>query len=153
MDKATFGAGCFWHVESAFSKILGIEKTEVGYMGGRTKNPSYEEVCTDKTGHTEVVQLTLNPKKVSYKILLDKFWNLHDPTQLNRQGPDIGGQYKSIIFYHDDNQKQLALESREKEQKKYHDKTIATKIEPAKIFYKAEEYHQNYLEKKGMNTC
>jgi peptide-methionine (S)-S-oxide reductase len=154
-QKATFGAGCFWHVELEFSKILGVIKTEVGYMGGQTKNPTYEQVCTDKTGHVEIVQITFNQKEVSYKRLLDKFWNSHDPTQLNRQGPDIGTQYKSIIFYHNDEQKQIAQESLKKEQEKYskENKTIATRIEPAKTFYKAEEYHQKYLEKKGKNTC
>ena len=150
MEKATFGAGCFWHVEAAFQKIKGVASTTVGYMGGNLKNPTYEDVCTDKTGHAEVVQITYDPKITSYEKLLDIFWSIHDPTQLNRQGPDHGTQYRSVIFYHSQKQKKLAEESKKK--LKY-DKPIVTEITSAKEFYPAEEYHQKYLQKKGMSSC
>lgn len=152
MEKATFGAGCFWHVEEAFRKINGVVSTLVGYMGGATKNPSYEKVCTDETGHAEVVQLEFDPSKVSYIQLLDAFWEMHNPTTLNRQGPDIGTQYKSVIFYHNDSQKKEAIASKNSMQKKFRDK-IVTEILPAKEFYKAEEYHQKYLQKRGLFSC
>jgi len=146
--KATFAAGCFWGVEASFMNLKGVESTTVGYMGGKTENPSYEEVCTDKTGHAEVVQIEYNPDVISYKELLDVFWNIHDPTQKNKQGPDIGTQYRSVIFYHNEKQKKTASELKEKIQKsnKYK-KNIETEIKPAEKFYRAEEYHQKYFEK------
>ncbi len=148
MNKATFGAGCFWGVEAAFQKIKGVIDTTVGYMGGTLENPSYEKVCTNKTGHIEVVQIKYDPSIVSYEELLDIFWKIHDPTQLNRQGPDVGTQYKSVIFYHDEKQKKSAEESKEKQDRsKKYNKPIVTEITKAKIFYKAEDYHQKYLEK------
>jgi len=150
MEKATFGAGCFWHVEAAFQKVKGIISTTVGYMGGNLKNPTYEDACTDKTGHAEVIQITYDPSKVSYEKLLEIFWNIHDPTQLNRQGPDIGTQYRSVIFYHNEQQKKLAEKSKVK--LKYN-KPIVTEITKAKEFYPAEEYHQRYLEKHDLKTC
>ena len=146
MEKATFGAGCFWGVEDSFQKIKGVISTTVGYMGGKTKNPTYEEVCTDKTGHVEVVQIIYDPLIVSYEKLLEIFWSIHNPTQLNRQGPDIGTQYRSVIFYHSEEQKQIAEPSKQKQLAKYK-KEIVTEITPAKEFYPAEEYHQKYLEK------
>jgi len=153
-EKATFGAGCFWHVESAFRKVKGVLNTAAGYMGGTLKNPTYEEVCTDKTGHAEVVQVEFDPKQVSYEQLLDVFWKIHDPTSLNRQGPDTGTQYRSAIFYHNEEQKTAAIKSKEKLEKsgKYK-KPIVTEILPSKEFYKAEEYHQKYLEKRGLKVC
>ena len=151
MEIATFGAGCFWGVEAAFQKIKGVIKTSVGYMGGTTKNPSYEDVCTDKTGHAEVVQVQFDNKIVKYEELLDVFWKIHDPTQLNRQGFDLGTQYRSVIFYHNEKQKILAEESKNKQEKSK--KPIVTEIVPAKEFYKAEEYHQNYLKKQGRASC
>ena len=146
MQKATFAAGCFWGVEAAFQKIDGVKDTKVGYAGGFTKNPTYKEVCINKTGHAEVVQITYESKEVSYEKLLEIFWSIHDPTQLNRQGPDVGSQYRSAIFYHDEKQKKIAEKSRDDQQQKY-DKKIATEISPLKEFYLAEEYHQNYFEK------
>lgn len=146
IEKATFGAGCFWHVQVAFKKVKGVMKTTVGFMGGTLHNPSYKNVCTGTTGHAEVCRVEFDPNKVSYKELLDVFWNIHDPTQLDRQGHDVGSQYRSVIFYHDASQKKEALKSKEKEQKK-RDKEIMTLIVPAKKFYKAEEYHQDYLKK------
>ena len=148
MEKTTFGAGCFWGVQKEFNKIKGIVNTTVGYMGGNLKNPTYEDVCTNKTGHVEVVHIEFDPKIVSYENLLDVFWNIHDPTQLNRQGPDTGTQYKSVIFYHNEKQKILAEKSKDKLHKSNKfKKPIVTEIKPLDIFYKAEEYHQNYLEK------
>lgn len=152
MEKATFGGGCFWGVEEAFRKLKGVLKTTVGYAGGSFDNPSYENVCTGKTGHIEVVQIQFDPLKITYEKLLDIFWHCHDPTQLHRQGPDIGVQYSSVIFYHTQVQKKLAEKSKEKEQKKY-TKRIVTEILVAPVFYKAEEYHQHYLEKRGLATC
>ena len=153
-EKATFAAGCFWGVEAAFRQIKGVINTMVGYTGGKLKNPSYEHVCTDETGHAESVQVEFDPSRVSYEKLLDVFWSNHDPTQLNRQGPDVGTQYRSAIFYHNPEQKKLAIASKEKLQKsgKY-SKPIVTEILPASEFYKAEEYHQQYLEKRGLSTC
>ena len=148
MEKATFGAGCFWGVQKEFNKIKGIANTTVGYMGGNLKNPTYENVCTNKTGHVEVVQIQFDPTIVSYEKLLEVFWEIHDPTQFNRQGPDTGTQYKSVIFYHNEKQKNLAEKSKNKLQKSNRfKKPIATEIKSSEIFYKAEEYHQNYLEK------
>ena len=151
MEIATFGAGCFWGVEAAFQKIKGVIKTNVGYMGGIKKNPSYKDVCTDETGHAEVVQIQFDNKIVTYEELLDVFWKIHDPTQLNRQGFDFGTQYRSVIFYHNKKQKILAENSKNKQEK--FKKPIVTEITPAKEFYKAEEYHQNYLKKQGKTSC
>jgi len=151
-EKAAFAAGCFWGVEAAFWQIKGVISTQVGYTGGNMKNPSYEDVCTDDTGHAEAVEITFDPNKVSYEKLLDVFWQSHDPTQLNRQGPDVGTQYRSTIFYHNQKQKKAAEKSLEIEQKKYKNQ-IVTEIKPAATFYRAEEYHQQYLEKRGLSTC
>jgi len=152
IQKATFGAGCFWGVEASFQKIKGVTSTTVGYMGGKTKNPTYEQVCTDKTGHAEVIQITYDPLIVSYEKLLEIFWSIHDPTQLNRQGPDIGTQYRSVIFYHSEEQKYIAEQSKQKQILR-HKKEIVTEITPAKEFYLAEEYHQKYLEKNRLFSC
>lgn len=151
-EKATFGAGCFWHVEEEFRKLKGVVKTTVGYIGGKMCNPTYEDVCTDKTGHAEVCQLEYDPDTISYTELLSLFWKIHDPTQYNRQGPDVGTQYRSVIFFHNDKQKQIAMKSLKKEQGN-HDRKIVTELIPAGVFYKAEEYHQKYLMKKGLHTC
>lgn len=152
-EIATFAAGCFWGVEAAFRKVKGVVNTAVGYSGGHLKNPTYKEVCSDQTGHAEVVQVEYNPEIVSYEKLLDVFWQIHDPTTLNRQGPDIGTQYKSAIFYHNEGQKNAAIKSKEKLEKSSKYKapiaTIATEITPALLFYRAEGYHQKYLEKRG----
>ncbi len=149
--KATFGAGCFWCVEHVFQKIPGIVDTSVGYMGGTIKNPTYEQVCTDTTGHAEVVQVDYDPSKISYDELLEIFWSNHDPTTLNRQGPDIGKQYRSAIFYHTAEQEQIAkrsIDALEKSGKLK--KKIVTEITPASEFYRAEEYHQKYYTKCGL---
>lgn len=154
METATFGAGCFWGVEAAFQKIKGVKKTTVGYMGGKTKNPTYEDVCTDETGHAEVVQIQFDEKIVTYSELLDVFWEIHNPTQLNRQRFDIGTQYRSVIFYNNENQRKTAETSKNKlEKSKKYKKPIVTEIIPEKEFYKAEEYHQNYLKKQGKTNC
>ena len=147
-QKATFGAGCFWHVEEEFSKVHGVMSTCVGYSGGHLKDPTYKAVCTDTTGHAEVVQIEYDPNKLNYENLLEVFWNLHDPTQLNRQGPDVGTRYRSVIFYHNEEQEKIAKASKEKLEKsgKYKSK-IVTQIELAGEFYKAEDYHQKYFEK------
>ncbi len=156
---ATFGAGCFWGVELKFSNTEGVVDAVSGYMGGSKDNPTYREVCTDTTGHAEVVQVTYDPEKVSYEELLDVFWHLHDPTQVNRQGPDFGTQYRTVIFYHDEAQQAAAEKSRaalqesEKFRKVFGDKKIATQIMEAETFWKAEEYHQDYLRKKGQESC
>lgn len=147
MERATFGAGCFWGVEAEFKKIQGVQATQVGYMGGTLENPTYEQVCSDKTGHVEVVRIEFDPNIVSYRELVKIFWNIHDPTQLNRHGPDKGTQYKSVIFYHNKDQKRTALElKKELERLKKFSKPIVTEIRAAKEFYLAEKYHQNYLE-------
>lgn len=150
--KATFAAGCFWHVEDLFRKTKGVQSTKVGYIGGNLPNPTYEEVCTDKTGHAEAVQVEYDPEQISYDELLDVFWNNHDPTSLNRQGPDVGIQYRSSIFVHDESQKNTAEKSKEKlnSSGKY-SKNIVTEIVPAPEFFKAEEYHQKYFEKHGFS--
>jgi peptide-methionine (S)-S-oxide reductase len=150
--KATFGAGCFWGVEAAFRQLEGVTGTRVGYAGGRLENPSYEDVCSHRTGHAEVVEVTYEPEQVSYAQLLDIFWRKHDPTQLNRQGWDIGDQYRSVVFFHDEEQRAAAERSKEREQMEYR-KPIATLIEPAPTFYEAEDYHQQYLEKRGRSSC
>lgn len=150
--KATFGAGCFWHVEDLFRKTKGVTSTQVGYIGGKLANPTYEEVCTDMTGHAEAVQVEYDPNVISYDVLLDLFWNNHDPTSLNRQGPDIGNQYRSAIFVHNEEQKQIAQKSKEKlERSGKFQKPIVTEITPAPEFYKAEEYHQKYFQKHGLS--
>ncbi|MFH1393409.1 MAG: peptide-methionine (S)-S-oxide reductase MsrA [Candidatus Micrarchaeota archaeon] len=148
-EKATFGAGCFWHVEAAFMKARGVLSTSVGFMGGRKKNPTYKQVCNGDTGHTEVVNLEFDPSVVGYKELLELFWKIHDPTTLNRQGPDVGEQYRSVIFYHNEKQKEAAEKSKRERQKGL-DKKIVTVIEPAAEFYKAEEHHQRYFEKNNI---
>lgn len=154
MAKATFGAGCFWGVEAAFRQISGVIATQVGYAGGTLKNPTYEDVCTDTTGHAEVVEVEYDPERVSYEKLLEVFWKNHDPTTLNRQGPDIGTQYRSAIFYHDEEQKAMATASKKKlEECGAYKKPIVTEITPASTFYRAEEYHQQYLEKRGLAHC
>ncbi len=148
--KATFGAGCFWHVEDLLSKTKGITSTKVGYIGGQLPNPTYEEVCTDKTGHAEAVEIEYNPDQISFEELLDVFWNNHDPTTMNRQGPDVGNQYRSAIFYHDDKQKEIAEKSRQTlDESTQHKNPIVTQIVPAPTFYTAEEYHQKYFKKHG----
>jgi peptide-methionine (S)-S-oxide reductase len=153
-EKATFGAGCFWGVEVKFGQIPGVVETAVGYEGGELPHPTYKEVCTDRTGHAEVVEVTFDPERVNYETLLDTFFELHDPTQLNRQGPDFGTQYRSAVFYHSDEQK-TAAEKKIEELKieGRFAKPIVTLVEPSTTFWKAEEYHQKYLEKRGMATC
>ena len=153
-EKATFAAGCFWGVESAFRQIAGVVETQVGYTGGNTTAPTYKEVCTDATGHAEAIEITFDPAKVSYTRLLDLFWRMHDPTQVNRQGPDLGTQYRSAIFYHTPEQQSAAEASKAALDKsgKYK-KPIATQIVPAEPFYRAEEYHQRYFEKNGGPSC
>lgn len=150
-EKTTFGAGCFWGVEAAFRKIKGVVSTAVGYSGGRLKNPTYDDVCTDQTGHAEVVQVEYDPSRVTYDQLLDLFWQLHDPTTPNRQGPDIGTQYRSAIFYHTPEQKSAAEASKERLRKSgRYQRPIVTEIAPAAEFYRAEEYHQQYFDKRGI---
>ena len=151
-ETATFGAGCFWQVEVEFRNTDGVKDAVAGYAGGETENPSYEEVCTGRTGHAEVVQVSFDPEEVSYEELLDVFWGLHDPTQMNRQGPDRGTQYRTAIFFHTPEQEKQAIASREREQAN-HRKPIATEITPAGPFWPAEDYHQRYLEKRGLATC
>lgn len=152
MEKATFAAGCFWGVEAVFERTDGVEKTTVGYTGGKTKNPTYEQVCTGKTGHVEAVQIIYNPKIITYEQLLETFWMMHNPTQKNRQGPDIGTQYRSTIFYHNQEQKHIAEESK-KQKEKYLGVKIQTEITLAKEFHPAEEYHQKYLKKQDRTRC
>jgi peptide-methionine (S)-S-oxide reductase len=149
--KATFGAGCFWCVEHVFMKTKGVTSTTVGYMGGTLKNPTYEDVCTDNTSHAEVVQVEYDPSKISYREILDVFWNCHDPTTLNRQGPDVGTQYRSAIFCHTPEQENEAIKSKEElaNSGKYK-KKIVTEIVSASEFYKAEDYHQQYYQKCGI---
>lgn len=154
MAKATFGAGCFWGVEAAFRRVKGVTSTQVGYSGGTMKNPTYHDVCADRTGHAEVVEVEYDPAKVSYEELLNVFWSIHDPTTLNRQGPDVGTQYRSVIFFHSPEQQAIAKASKEKLQHSGRFKRpIATEITPASEFYMAEEYHQQYLEKRGQESC
>ena len=154
MEKATFGAGCFWGVEEIFRALKGVTATAVGYAGGTKENPSYEDVCTDKTGHAEVVQVEFDPSQISYEQLLDTFWSNHNPMTLNRQGPDVGTQYRSVIFYHSPEQKAVAEMSKEKLSKSGRfPRPIVTQIEPASTFWRAEEYHQRYLQKRGQSHC
>jgi len=154
MAKATFGAGCFWGVEVTFRQLEGVLDAQVGYMGGHLVNPTYQDVCTGTTGHAEVLQVEFDPEQVSYEALLDIFWKAHDPTQLNRQGPDVGTQYRSGIYYEDEAQRATAEASRTSlEQSGQHSNPIATEIAAASEFYRAEEYHQQYLEKRGLGSC
>lgn len=154
MEKATFGAGCFWGVEQAFREVKGVRSTKVGYLGGTLSNPTYHDVCTDTTGHAEVVEVEFDPAQASYEQLLDVFWNIHNPTTLNRQGPDVGTQYRSAIFYHSPEQEAAARVSKAKlEASGRFKKPIVTEITPASEFYAAEEYHQQYLEKRRMKSC
>jgi peptide-methionine (S)-S-oxide reductase len=149
---ATFAAGCFWGVEAEFRRLEGVTGTRVGYTGGRTDNPTYEQVCAHITGHAEAVEVEFDPEKISYEELLNVFWTNHDPTQLNRQGPDIGDQYRSAIFFHDADQELAAKKSVPYAQQNYR-RPIVTQIVPAEKFWEAEDYHQQYLEKRGMATC
>jgi peptide-methionine (S)-S-oxide reductase len=154
MAKATFAAGCFWGVEASFRQIPGVTATRVGYTGGNTADPTYKDVCTDRTGHAEAVEVEYDPAKVSYDQLLNVFWENHDPTQLNRQGPDFGSQYRSAIFYHSPEQQQLAQASKQAREKSgQYSRPVVTQIVPEAKFYEAEDYHQQYLEKRGMATC
>lgn len=153
-EIATFGAGCFWGIEAAFRRVPGVIDAAVGYSGGHQPNPTYKDVCTDETGHAEVVQVTFDPAQVSYEKLLDTFWTIHDPTQVNRQGPDFGSQYRTAIFFHTPEQEQIAKKSRDaKDAGGKFKRPIATEITPAGTFYRAEEYHQKYLEKRGAQSC
>jgi peptide-methionine (S)-S-oxide reductase len=154
MAKAIFGAGCFWGVEAAFRSTPGVTATAVGYAGGDMNEPTYHDVCSDTTGHAEVVEVEYDPAKVTYDQLLDVFWQAHDPTQVNRQGPDVGTQYRSVIFHHTPEQAAAATASRDRlAQSGRHRRPIATEILPAPTFWRAEEYHQQYLEKRGMASC
>ncbi len=153
-EKATFGAGCFWGVEEMFRNIKGVKSATSGYAGGATENPTYEEVCSHDTGHAEVVEVEFDPAQVGYEKLLDLFWSNHDPTTRNRQGPDIGSQYRSVVFYHSPEQKAAAeAKKAELEKSGKFRRTIVTQIEPAPAFYRAEEYHQQYLRKHGRSHC
>jgi len=154
LEKATFGAGCFWGVEDAFAHVEGVRSTAVGYSGGTTENPTYRDVCSHRTGHAEVVQLEFDPSVVSYDDLLSIFWDIHDPTTLNRQGPDVGSNYRSAIFFHTPEQQAAAAASKERvgASGRFR-RPIVTEITPASTFYRAEEYHQRYFEKHGMTHC
>lgn len=151
-EKATFGAGCFWQVEVELRNTEGVTDAVVGYMGGDLVNPSYEDVCTGATGHAEVCQVTYDPEQIDYQDLLEVFWSLHDPTQVDRQGPDVGTQYRSVIFFHTPEQERIAKASRDRAQSRF-GKPIATEIAPARELWPAEAYHQRYLEKRGLATC
>lgn len=153
-NKATFGAGCFWGVEAAYRQIPGVISTTVGYLGGTLEKPTYHDVCSGRTGHAEVVQIDYDPARVTYDDLLTVFWENHDPTTLNRQGPDIGTQYRSAIFYQDEAQKAAAIASKEERDRSgNYQRPIVTEITPATAFYEAEDYHQQYLEKRGLSSC
>ena len=153
-EKATFGAGCFWGVEETFRRLKGVVSTAVGYAGGTKDNPTYEDVCTDETGHAEVLEIEFDPAQLKYEELLDIFWSNHNPTTLNRQGSDVGTQYRSVIFYHSPEQKTAAEASKEKIDKSGRfRRPVVTQIEPAAKFWRAEEYHQRYLEKRGQSHC
>ena len=153
-ENATFGAGCFWGVEEFFRSRNGVIKTTAGYTGGNLKNPTYQQVCTDKTGHAEVVEVVYDPQKISFNQLLDIFFNSHNPTTLNRQGPDVGTQYRSVIFYHSPEQQAAAEQSKKDfDASGKFSKPVVTSIEPAQQFYPAEDYHQQYLKKRGLESC
>jgi len=152
LERATFAAGCFWGVEVEFRNTPGVKDAQVGYVGGQTENPTYKEVCGGRTGHAEAVEVTFDPSEVSYDELVDSFWRLHDPTQVNRQGWDMGTQYRSAIFFHSPEQERTAQESMERAQERFR-KPIATQIVPAETFWRAEEYHQQYLVKNGRASC
>jgi peptide-methionine (S)-S-oxide reductase len=151
-EKATFGAGCFWGVEETFRKLKGVTSTAVGYAGGTKEKPTYEDVCSDETGHAEVVEVEYDPSQISYEKLLDVFWSNHNPTTLNRQGPDVGTQYRSVIFYHSPEQKAAAERSKIAQSNRFN-RPIVTQVEAAPNFWRAEEYHQRYLEKRGQSHC
>jgi peptide-methionine (S)-S-oxide reductase len=151
-ELATFGAGCFWGVEEAFRILPGVVQTTVGYLGGTLENPTYKDVCSDRTGHAEVVEIEFNPTVIGYGALLETFWSLHDPTQKNRQGPDYGSQYRSAVFFHSPEQETEATASREAAQSRF-SKPIVTEITAASTFYPAEDYHQQYLLKRGLSSC
>ncbi len=151
-ERATFAAGCFWGVEAAFRRVPGVTATRVGYTGGRTESPSYEDVCTDTTGHAEAVEVTFDPEQVGYEQLLDVFWGAHDPTQVDRQGPDVGTQYRSAVFFHTPEQERSALASKARVQASL-PRRVATEVVPAGAFWEAEDYHQQYLEKGGRASC
>jgi peptide-methionine (S)-S-oxide reductase len=154
MQEAIFGAGCFWGIQDAFDQVNGAISTSVGYCGGHFENPTYEDVCSGQTGHAEVVKVQFDETIVTFKDLLNLFWNIHDPTTLNRQGPDIGSQYRSAIFYNSEDQKDAAIQSKDQlEANNRFSKPIVTEIVPAKTFYPAEEYHQKYFQKKGISHC
>lgn len=155
MDRATFAAGCFWHVEATFRKVDGVVSARVGYIGGRLENPTYKDVCTGRTGHAEAIEVEYDSAVVSYDDLLSVFWDIHDPTTVNRQGPDVGSQYRSVIFYHLPDQKAAALTSKDRLQAtdRYRQQKIVTEIVPATAFYPAEDYHQRYFEKRGLASC
>lgn len=154
LQMATFAAGCFWGVEEVFTKTKGVKSTRVGYIGGNLPNPTYEDVCTDRTGHAEALQVKYDPKEISYEELLDLFWSIHNSTTKNRQGPDIGSQYRSIIFYHSPEQERIAKKSKQEleDSNKFQNK-IVTEIVPATTFYPAEDYHQKYYQKIGGGSC
>lgn len=154
MALATFGTGCFWHVEETFRQLPGVLTTTAGYMGGHLPNPTYEQVCTNTTGHAEVVQLQYDPAQISYEQLLDTFWRTHDPTQVDRQGPDVGSQYRSVIFFQTPQQAHAAKQSKQaRDASGEYSAPVATQILPAQIFYRAEEYHQRYIQKGGQPAC
>ncbi len=154
MALATFGAGCFWGVEATFRQVKGVKSTRVGYMGGKTENPTYRDVCGHRTGHAEVVEVTYDPDQVKYEDLLRIFWENHDPTQLNRQGPDVGDQYRTVIFFQDAEQEAAGRASKEElERSGRFRRPIVTQIVAAPTFYEAEDYHQQYLEKRGLASC
>lgn len=155
IEKATFGAGCFWGVEASFAAMPGVTATAVGYEGGAKDNPSYKDVCTDQTGHAEVVELDFDNEKITFEQLLDAFFSLHDPTTMNRQGPDWGTQYRSVVFFHSPEQEQQARAKIEQltSDGRYAPKRVVTQVVPAQTFWRAEEYHQRYLEKRGQASC
>lgn len=152
MEKATFAAGCFWGVEATFRRLAGVKSTQVGYTGGKLDHPTYEAVCTDRTGHAEALEVTFDPQVISYHDLLEVFWNNHNPMTLNRQGPDVGSQYRSAIYFHSPEQETEAKASRDAVQARF-PRPIVTEITPASTFWPAEEYHQQYLEKRGLSNC
>ncbi|MBU1164451.1 peptide-methionine (S)-S-oxide reductase MsrA [Patescibacteria group bacterium] len=152
LHTATFAAGCFWGIQDSFDQLDGVVETTVGYTGGKTEDPNYEQVCSDTTGHAEAVQVKFDPEVISYEELLNNFWKMHNPTQMHRQGSDVGSQYRSTIFYHDDTQKDKAEKSKQDHQSEF-DNNIVTEITKATKFYPAEEYHQKYFKKTGKKVC